>query len=161
MKKIIIPIAFLLSGCFSTIMDDDYSNIDSNLLPYVESFINEAKIRGIDIYPDNLKVNFGCLNGEAEGRTLYETSSIIIDSSSNAWKSGMREQLVFHELGHLLLNRGHDNNFYESKPFNICKSIMSSNDSPYYEKKYSFRREYYINELFNPNEPKPSWISDF
>jgi hypothetical protein len=56
-----------------------------------------------------------------------------------------KEVLVFHELGHCVLNREHNESLISEQ--NIPKSIMY----PYiFETEYEMYRNYYINELKNP-----------
>lgn len=142
-----------LSSC-SSIMDDDYSRIDPKIRPYVIQFVKEAEARGVAVDTFNLKVNFVSeLSGGAQGRTFHESHSIIILESSYGWKN-TPSTLVFHELGHLYLNREHDNTIL----YDQVKSIMSSEYDPDFddaEKK--FKRQYYIDELFNPATEMPKW----
>lgn len=151
---ICMSILFLMSSCLSTIMDDDYGRVDPKLQPYLDAFIEEAGKRGIQINTATLKLDFGDLKG-ADGRTYYEYSQIVIDSMSSDWQSGTGESLVFHELGHLFLRRKHDEAMLDK--WN-CKSIMAGKKDPYYLNKKFYRREYYLNELFNPSEVVPDWI---
>ena len=55
-----------------------------------------------------------------------------------------REQLLFHELGHCLLWRGHTSKtFRDGRPISIMNPVLILSD---YE--YMSNREYYLNELF-------------
>lgn len=152
MKKIQILFAVLsivLSSCFSSIMDDDYTSIDPELQQHVNAFVSEAQSRGIYIDTYSLKVVIKSIEGRTSGRCFYETNTIWIDTA----KTKNIEALVFHELGHMYLHRDHDNKMYGM----YCKSIMSDQSDPVYDKPY--KREYYIKELFNETEPEPFWIS--
>jgi hypothetical protein len=149
MKNLIIPIAFLMSGCFSSIMDDEYTHIDPFLKDHVDSFVSEAAKRNIKIDTYGLKISLEIIKGQSSGRCIFETNAILIDTS----KTNNVEALVFHELGHLYLHRGHDNIMYG----HYCKSIMANISDPVYDKPY--KREYYITELFNTKEPAPFWAT--
>lgn len=134
-------------------MDDDYQSIDPELRPFVDAFVSEARQRGVivDIY--RLKLHFGDLKGEAQGRCNHKTHQVIIDSI--AWRQvDGPEELIFHELGHLYLRREHE----EAKIGRYYKSIMAGvGDGNYERKGRSYQRQYYIDELFNPEAERPEW----
>lgn len=158
MKKILfIVVAVILQGCFYSGMDDDYGYIEPSLKVYVETFISEAQERGIAVDPYYLKLNYSPLEGAA-GRTYYTHKQILIDTNTVYWKyDHYRESLVLHELAHLYLGRDHDDTNYGK----YCKSIMSSVDNPVYNSSnLNERREYYLDELFNPSTPRPYWAKD-
>lgn len=56
-----------------------------------------------------------------------------------------REVLIFHELGHCVLNRDHVEDIIE--PYELPKSIMYP---VIFDSAYSDHRNYYVNELKNP-----------
>jgi hypothetical protein len=153
-KIILLFMVIGLSSCLNSAMDDDYQKIDPRIKPYVDSFVKEASVRKVNIDITYLKIVFGDLKGEAEGRSWMDgTHLIVIDSTLVEWK-GSPEQLVFHELGHMCLYREHD----DSRIGNYPKSIMAGWDSPFWENaKYHNRRQYYVDELFNPNTERPEW----
>lgn len=157
MKHLIfISIIMCCSSCLHTGLDDNIRYVDPLLQPYLEKFKEEARLRNITLNYDEFTLAFGQLK-DAEGKANWYTRTIIIDSTSEDWTTGKREQLVFHELGHLLLGRGHDNTMIEYLP----KSIMAQQADPYYEGGYNFRREYYIDELFNPSTTPAEWFFKF
>jgi hypothetical protein len=128
--------------------------IDPKLKPYLNSFLEEAQSRGFNIDASKLTLRFGTYPG-ADAAANMRTYEILVDSNSYDWKSGiLREQLLYHEFGHLFLKRKHD----DSRIGRYPKSIMAAEDDPYYEcRSCRNRRTYYINELFNPNEKRPEW----
>src|SRR6187549_2040441 len=87
--------------------------IDPDLLPYLESFITEATSRGLEFKPENLILEFGTTSEEICGQSITLKNGqrkIIIIRDSPCWLDAPtqnRESLVFHELGHGLLHRGH------------------------------------------------------
>lgn len=127
MQKLILLLtaSFLLTACGIQVKEHKMLNIHPDAQPYVLEF---QKKSGIAI--DNLQVTFRHL--EAGSRTLgycqrstkevytnagltkeiYKTPLIVINL--NYWNSGSyarpqdRELLMFHELGHCILNKGHD-----------------------------------------------------
>lgn len=153
MKVILLLLLLSLSSCFYSGMDDDYQSIDSELRPYVNTFVLEAQERGITVDISRLKLHFGDLNGEAEGRCNHNTHQVLIDSGH--WgKTQGKEELIFHELGHLYLHRDHE----ESKIGRYYKSIMAGvGDGNYERKDRTYQRPYYLDELFNPETKRPEW----
>lgn len=148
MKKTVIILLPLLclSGCFEP-------EIEPSAEQYVHSFFAEAMKRGIRISRIPIHVKFKDLNGP-QGRANHLTNTILIDPSKRGWKNNP-EALIFHELGHLVLKRKHLNTRVNGFP----RSIMSSlNDPIYNTEEMKHRREYYIDELFNPNTPIPEFM---
>jgi len=110
-------------------MDDEYQYIQPEISVYVESFVNEAKIRGQIIDVSTLKIAFGNIEGNAHGVTYPTHHQIQIDSSKSEWKN-IPECLIYHELGHLYLHRDHDDSLLKN---GNPKSIMGGEQTPVYE----------------------------
>lgn len=162
----------MLSIIFSSCASDDEETIyqvDNTLDGYLQRFIAEGAKRGhsFDIKNEGLRLYFGELEDDVAGRTYFENPiRIVIDksywndvaASQNA--DDLYEDLVFHELGHGLLNRPHINDYLSNGDW---KSIMcggTERDGRSWNINYrSIRREYYLNELFDINTPAPSWAS--
>ncbi len=133
--------------------------IDSDLQTYYDSFLKEAQSRNIPIkIPKNIVIQFGSVDSVA-GRTYYAENKIVIDSI--VWKNASvldKEFLLFHEFGHLLLNRPHN---LQTLPNGEYKSMMQSYENiPIIENTLLYvgvRRKYYIDELFDINTPTPDW----
>jgi hypothetical protein len=150
MKSIIIISALILVSCYSG-MDDDYTYVDPAIRPYFDDFVRQAAARGIEIDTFGAKVCFGPMNEEGrQGYTSYRYNQVFIDSSSYKWKT-CPETIVFHELGHLFLHREHDNYRVNYNP----TSIMDSQEIPEYVLGRPELREYYLDELFDPNTRLP------
>ena len=77
----------------------------------------------------------------------------------NRLDSLQKELLIFHELGHCILGRGHRN---EKFPNDECISILDGKEegfdcsNNYYSPSW---RTYYLDELFDPFSPIPEWYS--
>lgn len=126
------------------------------LPPYYQELKREANIRGVQIYSipkvilsQNLKERYDA---------YWDGHAIYIDTTSNIWKK-FPEETMFHEYGHAILNRSHT---FDRLPNGMYKSVMgnysniqyggwSAHDSIYY------RREYYLDELFNQKTDVPEW----
>jgi hypothetical protein len=153
--------------------------VDPTIEVYINKFVEEAALRGITIKKENLIAEFTAeRTNEVCGQCLTSKKNIeknqrkiTINNSSLCWGTAPnenKEALVFHELGHCLLNRPHkDDLFANSAPASI---MFSNNVGPYQPCQYSLggsnngadcnftaRRKYYIDELFNPNTPAPAW----
>lgn len=164
----------LLAILFSCSKDDPQPlkySIDNELMPYLETFLTEASNRGLSLEVENLIMEFGQPGAEICGE--YQLSSagqrrIIIAKNAACWLDAPtqnREALVFHELGHCLLQRTHrDDKFNSGDPASI---MHSQNDGPYSPCIYDIggdndcnktsRRGYYIDELFDPMTAVPDW----
>jgi hypothetical protein len=135
----------------------------------VNKFFLEAEKHGVNVSIDDWSIEFADLDHRpAHGLTIYSRKLIQIDPESwEVFNETRRELLIFHELGHAILNRRHIEwgiphppdtifvpvgdsgyNFVcSTKPVSImCPGIGSQLDTGghYYEE-----YEYYMNELFN------------
>lgn len=120
---------------------DQNNEIESELLTYFDSFELEAEARNLSIDIDNIDIN-GYVEDIEERGTLgqcksYSDGSHTVVFDENYWDritDLQREYLVFHELGHCILDRAHDDtkdangncNSIMQSGANTCKSIYSS-----------------------------------
>lgn len=133
-----------------------YPNVDARLWPFFESFEAEAKARGLNV---NLKLaaitgDIAPIDGEhVAGQCTYSSQApnhISVDDEF--WtKTGesFREFIIFHELGHCYLNRGHREDAFAN---GICKSLMRSGVDGCFDNYKSTTRALYLDELFEPNK---------
>lgn len=115
---------------------------DEAFQPYIDEFITEADKRGVSFNPDHLIVEFGevketdavCQRGRAAKITVdpgeWETETTWVEENTN-------RVLIFHELGHCLLGKGHVEH----------DSVMSFPAVETHE--FVGDSEYYIQDLFN------------
>lgn len=136
---------------------------------YLQRFESEAATRGkkIDLQSTGVIVEFADLKDNQAGLCHYE-KPIRIEIDREYWdtistKLGadlMKENLLFHELGHGILDRKHINT---TLPNGDWKSIMCGGDkvdNRSWNINYrAERRQYYIDELFNESTPTPSFAS--
>lgn len=129
-----------------------YPGVDQNLWPYWESFEREAQSRGLefDLAEAGITASIEPLHdGNVIGRCQYGrfvTNHITIDRPY--WnRSGRlgREMVVFHELGHCFLGRGHTESAFGN---GLCQSIMRSGTCCCRDAYSSNNRTYYLDELF-------------
>lgn len=138
-------------------------DVDPVFEPYVREFIAEGGKRGhnIDFNDTGLKVEFSDfpLNGAAGLCTLRRHHVVIDKANWFRFSERFRAYLLFHELGHCELDRLHKNDQFSDQtwksimrgdPFN---GIQNRLPVPY----YGFRKDHYLDELFDTNTPAPSW----
>lgn len=139
--------------------------------PYVDAFELEASKRGLDINIDNLRVEFreNLNNGQAAGQcTSPRLNSnvfvphIDLDTTSANWQNNVyhREILVFHELGHCILDRlEHRDDFLPNG--NISSMMRSTGEQVYGSLLTGFKRDYYLDELFLGQDAEvPDWAQN-
>lgn len=166
LRTICVVISILiLSSCT---VSHEY-NIDPAFSDYLQRFENEGGARGHTFNPtrNGLIIEFGNLTDSAAGLTHYETPiRIQIDRtywdaiSKTAGADMMKEDLLFHELGHGLLGRKHLNSTLTNDDW---KSIMCGgtkvNNRAWNINYRGERRKYYLDELFDENTPEPNFAS--
>lgn len=158
-----------IAGC-----DDDFKpvyDVPAGYQHLVDAFINEAAIRGHTITINNLIINYQDMEAphcaKCNSRSLDSDIQKIISFNPNLNCSFADEQfeaLVFHELGHCILGREHDNS---TLPNGELKSLMNQHDLGVYSScvyavgsdpcDLRFKRTYYLDELFDENAPVPDW----
>lgn len=160
-------------GCFllffTSCKDSKEYSVDSSFTDYLIRFENEGASRGHTFDPqiNGLIIEFGNLTKNEAGLTHYEKPvRIQIDKtywnaiSKSAGADLMKEDLIFHELGHGLLKRDHLNTTLENGDW---KSIMCGGtkvDNRSWNINYrGIRRKYYLDELFNESTPAPDFAS--
>ncbi len=150
--------------------DTNEYRIDNSFVDYLHRFENEASRRGknFDLSTTGLIIEFADLKDNTAGLTHYEDPiRIEIDQtywnniSTSAGADLMKEDLLFHELGHGLLERRHLNSILENGDW---KSMMCGgdkvNDRAWNINYRGVRREYYINELFDESTSTPQFSSN-
>jgi len=134
--------------------------IPAEVEEYVSSFFNDARDNGLNIYLDDydLTIEFSELE-DADGVCNSSNNTIHIDSSE--WHERMtetnRKWLIYHELGHCILEREHDSGVFENGE---CKSIMHShisNSECFTNFISNSWQKYYIKELFKEENQLPDW----
>ena len=164
----------LLLGCDQEPAPPLFS-VDEELSSYVESFYREANERGHYVNETNLIVQFGSLSEDPicsvcnSNDTTSDIQKIItVYEDYMCWYNSYQlEALIFHEMGHCVLGRLHKN---DTLPNGDPKSLMIVNSISQYSPcvyqfgqsrcNFIFKRNYYVDELFDPNTPIPDWALD-
>ena len=143
--------------------------VDDEFLPYIDRFEHEAQKHGRQINFENtgLIVEFADLKDNQAG-LCYAEKPIRIEIDRAYWAAIattqgadlMRENLLFHELGHGVLGREHLNSTLSNGDW---KSMMCGGDKvdnrPWNINYRGVRRDYYVVELFNVSSPEPDFSS--
>ncbi len=169
MKKTLIYSPILLLCLLFSCKDRNEFRVHDEFAVFVHRFEEEAAKRGrnFDLEKSGLIIEFADLKDNTAGLCHYE-KPIRIEIDKTYWdkmkKYGgselIREELIFHELGHGILNRDHYNTLLENDEW---KSMMCGGDSvegKTWNINYrGARRDYYLDELFHQNTPAPDFIS--
>lgn len=136
-------------------------NIPPVVQPYIDRFVSEAAERDqfIDLTDFGLDITFQ-QDLEDTLAAFCNNGSIVINQKYWDTRSDLtREAMIFHELGHCILNRAHLNTIL---PNDEWSSIMRGDPLPRgRSSSINFsgtRRQYYIDELFNLQTAEPSWV---
>lgn len=168
----------MLAGCSNEDALDPTFEVPEALRFYVDAFYLEASKRGVNLEQDNLLVRYGALSEEAlcghcNSTNVFNSLQKIVTISNErnlqCWNNKETlEALIFHELGHCLLGRDHNNLLL---PNGDPVSLMIQNSINQYTScvyqfgdddscNFTFKRDYYLDELFNPQTPAPEWAID-
>jgi len=145
-----------------------YSGVDKEVRVYVDRFNSYANIFLDGYSQPGIDVGFGTLSLMSEGYGKnYDTIGLCINHfrptvilDKKFWRTAspvQREELVFHELGHCILGRDHEEATQNLLGYTQPVSLMN----PYIlsEPDYLHMRDYYIAELFNSTDLESSTVS--
>jgi hypothetical protein len=167
---IIISLTAIFALNFSSCKNPTEYRVDSAFAPYLNRFDSLADLHGKHFNPKSsgLIIEFATLKDNNAGLTHFETPIRIEidkiywnDINKFAGADLMKEDLLFHEFGHGLLNRDHLNTTLENGDW---KSMMCGgtpvDNRPWNINYRGIRRQYYIEELFNESTPAPDFSSN-
>ena len=179
MKWLAVILLLLLCSCEQDDIPVPTGVIPESMQPYVDQFVWEAAQRGIAIDVSRLTIEFdndiegGNTPGSVVGictRAGNHQQLIRLDTLNSLWLlSGNlgKEEILFHELGHCMLDRPHKDGTLVSGDFvSIMRSIglLQYGDLNNFTSLFTgplgvkaHRRDYYIDELFDQNVPVPCW----
>lgn len=160
---LIITLAFSCSTEYAPLQNENtannqatssksYANVDRALWPYYEAFEEAASEYNLSFDLEKLDIT-GVIEEISEsgvaGTCQYgqHIHHVTIDRSFwNQSSSTRKEMVVFHELGHCVLARGHR----EKEDANgACLSIMNSGTSGCAVLYNETNRDFYLEELFS------------
>lgn len=162
----LVACVLLFAAC-DNLPKDQY--IDAEFKPYTDLFFSYARQYGLDVEKYGLHIEFADLENNRAGQCFMNSRPVYIQIDRDYWfneiedisnREDVREDLIFHEMGHGFLDRGHTNGVLDNSDW---QSIMCGDELPNGRSSNinyrGFRKEYYINELFNAPVDKPSWSS--
>jgi len=165
-----IVLALITALFFVSCKDPNEYRVNAEFTDYLNRFVQEGALRGhtFDLKGNGLIIEFAKLKNNNAGLTHYEDPiRIEIDKtywnaiSKTAGADMMKEDLLFHELGHGLLKREHLNSTLENGDW---KSIMCGGDKvngrAWNINYKGIRRNYYVDELFDESTPAPDFSSN-
>lgn len=166
MSKFLPILAFLI--CLMLSCKKEAVFIDPELAVYIDRFLEEAAKRELEVDVDNLQAFILPEVTEGETRLCGKGYSPIfgdnirrIDISQFCWEFATdieKEILVFHELGHALLDREHQSSKMQNgRNRSIMFSGATCNVYTSYTDCHTQMRQFYINELFNERTSNPVW----
>lgn len=128
--------------------------------PYVDEFFFQANQRGYNLNAThfNFSIQFGETDDNIGGFCNSKGNAITINPEDwEARDTFQREHIIFHELGHCILNREHRNT---ETPSNECFSYMKGAEDDFdcsLNLHSTYWRDYYLDELFDESTPLPEW----
>ncbi len=146
--------------------------VTAEFQPLVSGFIQEAAIHGDTLVIDNLIIKYDSSQSNQYCAVCNTTSLdpavqkiITVNPKVHCYNNFQeKEALFFHEMGHCILGRSHDNRLL---PNGDPRSIMVPDNLKLYDpclyplggscKDNRYKRDYYIKELFNEQTPVPDW----
>ena len=156
-----VSLVLLFTSCQQEFTDQEDKfdlggDITSDLAPYFKSFQEEAEHRGIlvdytsaNVTAEIKQIDEGSVAGTCTTNG-HDLRHISIDQSF--WSKAsplLREMVIFHELGHCILGRGHEEGRFDN---GVCRSIMRSGLGTCADAYNVTNRDYFIEELFDVQE---------
>jgi len=118
----------------------------ASISPVEARFKELAQLYGTQLPNNSIAYSFRSFFGSTIGMCVFSGSKRSVQLSSSAWNNSsdtFKEMLLFHELGHCLLNRDHKNTRHsDGRP----ESLMAS--SLFSQSVYLAHRDEYLKELF-------------
>ncbi len=157
-KILALSTIIILSSCYSDNQEFvqqesiQYDGVDRSLWSFFSRFEEEAQLRGLSYDLNDLGIT-GVIESIPEdgvaGTCEYGRHIHHVTVDRNFWNRSSevsREFVVFHELGHCVLGRGHEEGTFAN---GLCLSIMRSGLGDCRDGYNNSNREYYLDELFD------------
>lgn len=145
--------SFLLSACGSSQSGSSQThtpvvNIESQFQPVVDAFTAQAAAEGAPVTISDLIIQSvqDLTSDEEMGVCLQESGSTpVIQISQPMWDSldaDSQQELLFHELGHCVLNRVHETMLNNGVPISVMSPVFLGSGL------YDANKTQYMHELF-------------
>ncbi len=136
---IILSLLLLVSSCAPADPGNNYT-ASPEIEPYLLSFQDDARTHGVLITFHGIDVKFGNLPAPTVGICYPGQLRVVVDERVwDTYDSYRREVVIYHELGHCLLGKGHVD---PSTPAIMNPMLMLSSY-------YAAHRIELLNEFFN------------
>lgn len=164
-----LTVGFSLAGCERGF--EPVYLVAEDLQIHVDTFLDEAALRGHEFTITNLIIEYdaelhrsicGICNSLSQSNHIQKV--VRINPKCTITYVEQMEALVFHELGHCVLGRDHNT---ELLPNGDPKSMMTPGNYDLYapcvyqigdeDCNFTFKRTYYVDELFDESTPVPDW----
>lgn len=154
MNNIIISVIITLSCILNSSCSKESESkiIETELQSYFDTFVLEASLYNLEIDLSSIDIGAYVKNIETNGTVgqciTYSDGSKDIVIDVNNWdkiNDEEKEYIVFHELGHCILERSHIN---EEDENGFCTSIMQSGEGICLNRYDSANRDQLLEELF-------------
>ena len=148
MKNVKVIYTIMLALFLSACAKEKVTQIDPGFEVFASRFEQEARKQGVGITVDNLKISFddneklgSNILGVCKSGLNFIPEIVISRSYWTNMSLADKEQLMFHEMGHCVLGRGHNSRVVNG----YAASIMN----PYHIGSiYSYNYTSYMSELF-------------
>jgi hypothetical protein len=137
--------------------DDD---LTSDLWVYADRFFNEAEKRNIHLDKSTVIIKFVDKAEIAPFAGYGDHNPPVVRIAREYWfnyTEVQKEILMFHELGHAVLGRLHANDML-ADCVHYKSMMLSGNQFVVYDQETDEKRDYYIDELFDPSTASPAWL---
>ena len=136
-------------------------NVPEEVQPYIDRFQDEAAKRNWDLHLSEIGLDIVFqedLDGDLAA-VCNEGQIVISRQTWNARGDNWREAMIFHELGHCVLHRVHDNDILSNDEWqSLMRGGPVQTDRTISLNYSGVRRAYYIDELFNQQVSEPDWV---
>ncbi|MEM7369661.1 MAG: hypothetical protein AAF587_13745 [Bacteroidota bacterium] len=163
MKHLASPIILFIAGILILLgcREVTESSVDPAFAPYLQRFVEEGHKREyiVDLSNSGLIIQFGDSVDDGSSHACVGDRVILIEEKNwLALDDFEREALIFHALGHCELQRDHTNaklpngewaSLMRNAPFDHCDNAVLNIAGS--------RRDYYLDELFDPGVDIPTW----
>lgn len=154
-KALAFVLLIVLTSCGKNIdleVSKEYQGVAPQLWTYFAKFEKEAASRGVDVDLTAAGITGFIEKIHAKGTVglcnhrLDQPNQVIIDLEFwNTASENSKELIIFHELGHCYLERGHKD---EAKNDGTCSSIMRSGKGSCIDFYNNSNKKGYLNELY-------------
>jgi len=147
MKIFFLILSIFIISCGQPIPAPPVQSLNNNweqhteFAEYIHGFIYDANRYGVDLNINNLHIKFNEIEKPVVGRCYPYSGVVLIEIDPVFWESAgviNQEILMYHELGHCILNRTHEIDAVSIMAPRLISSAV-----------YLYYKEEYLEELFD------------